>query len=709
MRLQTLELFNFCQYEYRLFEFGEGVTALLGRNGAGKSNAIKGLYAALTGDFSRNAGIKTDNVRQQAAEDQRAGVVIHFQHGGSEIRVERWLRPNGCRLEVDGQERTRRATEIDQLLREILGTDLGVIGQYVVIDQWQMFDFISASAAQRAQAFAQLFRTDRLEQIWTAAGERLSRLRVPTPEVSRNVLENSQQQEQQRRQSLIEQLERIGDLPGEAYVVDQDPYQAQLRSHQEAQGLAADLEKLQRIVEADETEVQRRTQALQEIQDRKAASAIYLRSKQEAYQAAQTTLRDWERYEQYAPAELSAKQRWKTARTSWSQRSPLPPADPQWDREDLAIAVADGQKEISRLQQVVTTLSADGVVACPVCGTPTDQVDVGSYCQQLEARQAAQPDLERRRTAANQRFQQMQWRREQRTGVLRPAWEHLQHVQRSAVPYPSQPRQEARALLTEYENVLSGHEQLELDYKTEDRARGAAAYLRDERRATLRDLEQRIQGLGPGLDATRLVELREASQLLVQSYSERHTARAQLATSEQNLQRIATALEELEKLETNARRITGWRETLEQLRELTHRDRLPRQIASLNLRRLQTSINDLLQHFGNPFLVEFDPETLQPVCTFPDGVVTPAARLSGGQKMLVAVAFRLAINSMFAGDLGVLILDEPTAGMDAPNVEHFGTAMAQLRQISRTHGLQVVIVTHEQALASAFDQVISIA
>jgi ABC-type Mn2+/Zn2+ transport system ATPase subunit len=62
------------------------------------------------------------------------------------------------------------------------------------------------------------------------------------------------------------------------------------------------------------------------------------------------------------------------------------------------------------------------------------------------------------------------------------------------------------------------------------------------------------------------------------------------------------------------------------------------------------------------------------------------ASLSGGQKQRVLIARALA------ADPSLLLLDEPTAGIDAPATI---AIMEILRRLNRDHGLTVVLVTHQ--------------
>ena len=76
---------------------------------------------------------------------------------------------------------------------------------------------------------------------------------------------------------------------------------------------------------------------------------------------------------------------------------------------------------------------------------------------------------------------------------------------------------------------------------------------------------------------------------------------------------------------------------------------------------------------------------------------TPVAHLSGGQQQRVLIARALA------GEPEALVLDEPTAGVDAESQEAFAAVLAGLKE----RGVAVLLVTHHLgALAPLVDRVV---
>jgi DNA repair exonuclease SbcCD ATPase subunit len=150
----------------------------------------------------------------------------------------------------------------------------------------------------------------------------------------------------------------------------------------------------------------------------------------------------------------------------------------------------------------------------------------------------------------------------------------------------------------------------------------------------------------------------------------------------------------------------AWIERLTPARDLLHREAAPRFVSQMNLQRVSRSINDHLERFAADFRVRPD-EGLTFMARKMDGVEEVAERLSKGQQVVLALAFRLSVNFMYS-DLGFLSLDEPTAYLDARHIAGFEPSLNRLREYTTSRGLQCIMVTHEQSLAHLFDSVIQL-
>jgi DNA repair exonuclease SbcCD ATPase subunit len=123
---------------------------------------------------------------------------------------------------------------------------------------------------------------------------------------------------------------------------------------------------------------------------------------------------------------------------------------------------------------------------------------------------------------------------------------------------------------------------------------------------------------------------------------------------------------------------------------------------------MKDRINEILRIFEAPFEVEPTDE-LGWMANFLDGTRQVVdRRLSVGERVVLSMAFRVVLNSIFAGGVGLLIMDEPTADLDEHNLACLPQALDKLRSLSAEQGLQVLFVTHAQVIRKYFDNVIEI-
>ena len=190
----------------------------------------------------------------------------------------------------------------------------------------------------------------------------------------------------------------------------------------------------------------------------------------------------------------------------------------------------------------------------------------------------------------------------------------------------------------------------------------------------------------------------------------------EISRIEGELDAVTTDLEDNEDLcrrmeEAEAKAATDrlWVYHLGEIRKIMHHDKLPKVVAHNYLEILSDDTNELLESFDADFRVGLG-EGLNFSATFLRGpyagAVSPAQRLSEGQKVLLALAFRVAVNSLFAGTAGLLCLDEPTESLDERNLACLEVAIGKMRDLSESRGLQCLLVTHEPSFEVLFDGVL---
>lgn len=171
---------------------------------------------------------------------------------------------------------------------------------------------------------------------------------------------------------------------------------------------------------------------------------------------------------------------------------------------------------------------------------------------------------------------------------------------------------------------------------------------------------------------------------------------------------FAKRLADNEAIIARSQRVREWKSYLEGVRGGFHKDAAPSVCALQQLRSLEEVVNEHLAMMQADFRVT-PSDDLSFIARFNTGSVQPAARISGGQRVLLVFAVRLALSAMFAGTLGLLGLDEPTAYLDEHHIRGFEPAIEKLKEYSAATGLQCIIITHERSLAPLFDHVVNLA
>ena len=184
--------------------------------------------------------------------------------------------------------------------------------------------------------------------------------------------------------------------------------------------------------------------------------------------------------------------------------------------------------------------------------------------------------------------------------------------------------------------------------------------------------------------------------------------RRKLESARESIKKTQKLIDELVAKKELADKTKEKVDTLKRVREWFHFREGPRIMARNVLRDLTTCVNDFLDQFGAPFLVDAAEEGFGFRFRFVDGRATPcphpdASLLSGGQRVVLAIAFRLAIYMRFGSELGLLSLDEPTLCLDNLNVQRLGGLLTRVGEIARKQRLQIIMATHEKALMPFFD------
>ena len=123
MHLNKLAMRNFKKFRRADLEFSDGLTGILGSNGAGKSTIVEAIAWALYGN--RASSLKREFIRNsRARESDAVEVALTISLGKQELAIHRAMKGKSmtpeAHLALDGQRIATGAKEVDGKLEEIL-------------------------------------------------------------------------------------------------------------------------------------------------------------------------------------------------------------------------------------------------------------------------------------------------------------------------------------------------------------------------------------------------------------------------------------------------------------------------------------------------------------------------------------------------------------------------------------------------------------
>lgn len=711
MKLIRLEVQNFCQHRHRVVEFSPRLTAFLGQNGSGKSNLLTAALGALTNDFGRTHGKKAENICQMAPATEPAYVRLTIEHNGSEVEIQRGFRKAQSYWQ-QGEDIVRGDSPVTDRVLEFLDTSKRIINDYLFVDQGEIFTPLVCKEADRARAFQQLFGTGHAEKCWKALGEYAGSISTAVSALDIDVLRQELEAAQNRVVDLTTELAGIS-LP-EDYVPAEDPAQQVIDNWDALQKALTESAETQTILaeQVDKEGVLRAKLAL--LGEERLTLDEAINDSSAEYATAVAALQTWDLREQSADRVERMRQDLLTLREE--ERTPPVAPDPgvsdipAWQRQT-------GRLEAKRAKYLamVSALDANsGVVECPTCGTPVADLEMDIEYARVEADKLTQ-EIDARHSIQQQSVTYNIENAEYAAG--HSAWEARVVAIEEAIAI--EPASDQAGALSEeqhakYKKIQSNVIEWEAARKeiVEDVSKLEVAIAHES--SLVETLQQRqalsnqvVESLQPGLDEAAVTAAQAAIEANRVAYSSRIRLQGQRDEAGGVVSASQSRLDRAEEAARQASRNAEFSSHLVEVRDILHRDNLPKLVAQNYLELLEADINEILEVFGTDFRVSAR-DGLGFLADFPDGRSQPAPRLSGGQKVVLALAFRISVNSLFAADLGVITLDEPTAYLDDENINCLNLALDRLRTLSEARGLQCILITHEKGLGHLFDHVVQL-
>lgn len=706
MQLLKLEVKNWVHHRHRVCEFTRGLVAILGENGSGKSSLFGAIRWALTGE-NPNYGVKADNVSQYAKEGEASFVTLEFEHNGHIAVATRHLLPEKEQslLTIDGKEAGRGDKAVTAGIEKLLGVDAKFISRFIIVGQMDIFSFIDDNQADTDKFFQRLFNTAKADKCQDILGKNLAKVEVPQILQPASVLAG---QADDLATELGDMTVQIDELPAvQEFLTTQQELQTIVNNwdaRQQAERQLADL-----ITQLADNRVKLDTAS--KLSAEHVADLAALRDAslghEEAYAAARSALGHWESYKSVAKLKEKLQEQRAylvTLRAKYVEPAPLdgPTSD------EIRAQLADLNRVQKETVQFVTLFAAEGTAACPTCHTPSTKL-AGHLKEQQDLLPKLTVQINELIDALSTRLaaelNHKQWANKVADIAAQEKRLDQSELELTTVPPPAAPEDELQQTVTGYE-----------EFKQVEKALLPVSQQASEQvtkfKTVISCLQDNHAKLTAELAANTATE--EAAELARQKMAELQTLvakRAELVETRTRLTYVHRALEDqfkkAQEQEQRAVKLRSWSGIAEKAREALKN--APRLVAQRNLQKLEAAINELLQIFNVNFVVKVAEDgTPTFVAEFFDGRKQVAQRLSIGQKTVLALAFRVAVNALFAEEIGLLALDEPTAALDAPRIQALAPVLEKLRDLSTSKGLQCLLVTHASNLSHLFESVIEL-
>jgi DNA repair exonuclease SbcCD ATPase subunit len=750
MKLNKLRLKNVCQHQDRVFEFRPGLVGIYGPNGSGKSNAMNVCcYAAITGDYSRHEQNKGGMICQQAPEGATSFIELFFSQDGSDYRVYRGLqKPAKMELDIPGLPKPlKKANDIQAHIEEVLGIKRRLIDDFIFVPQNELFAFLSQSPTDRAKSFAHLCNTVWAEQIWDALGKQITAdlpLAGEVVDTTDEILEEiggyrgriqKLKEEQAEHEEyvcsedgrkVLEEILKRHERGEEAKKTIARKKQTLLVNVREVTNTKTKLDAAEEEVTNAESEVAKREGLL------KQANTELREIEQEADVAKSVLATLEETRKRYADREAAEEEVGKAGDALTEVENREPKLDPKVPSEDK-ISEMEQEREkllpqICNYQDLLDAFESGEETHCPTCHTPI--TDIEPHLEEARDRLPQLKLIEEKLRLSISRAKKVRRAHDTAHSKWEADLREAQTNDKNAVLaldklQDAEPVEDDGA---EFQAVVDEEQEIRERRNSQETYLATARSTLDEaRKKRNREAEEHTKAKGRRDATTAAIE--EARKTLKECTVGPETlekTNKRLAADKEAREAIAAAdarIEELEGFVQNkqdelervklrlqrSEKARHWVRLLEEVRDqVMHRDKLPFVVHKNYLLDMVDEINDVLANFRAPFHVTVS-EDVGFTAHFVNGTVMPAPGLSGGQKVVLALAFRLTVNSLFAPQLGTMVLDEPTDGLDAENRQMAAEFFVELGAMARERNLQVVVITHDEDLEKIFDQKIVLA
>ena len=646
-RITGLRLTNICQHAALTTDIKPGLTAVLGRNGSGKTSLLRALVYGLTGLVDGSWG------SQQSLQKDGSVVVgsveVDFTDGSETYTVKRCAAASPKFPDVvfdsKGNTLAQRRQKVNEYMETVFGMPCPLMFQVCWGRQGELASLLKATPATVSTFLSQVFDTKQLEKI---------------------------------REKLKLQLDTIAQFPsscGDSLQADKEALEALLPESQ-----------LQTTVDVLSAAHTKAANSLQQLL-LKRSNAISKEDYESAKQALEERLADL----QQALAELNFA-------TS--------PAKPEDSLQSLQAQLSEAERKHSKLTQSSLTCSFNLKEIEGKLEATNKELEQTRQQWKTFTEQIKQAETHTCMFCGGEVTNHEAYKK----AMLKFAFscddfaksETAQQEKEQALQQQIQLQEETKAslksLMAETAAGLEAAETTKLDL-----AERINVALYWKLTNDIEDVKHSLDTLGgtPVLDDELAAAISSAEDEVQNISAKLNEARDTLIETRANRTLLERAVEASSKLVKQAEINTEARRVLSFIRDALSQPRAQARYLRTRIERLNLELARYLTLTGMPFSLKLDPESRTFVFTTPEGVQHPASHLSGAQQAMSAVALQMALFAVMQPNLNLYLIDEPTESLDDGNKATMADMFAKMQtMLPSVEGTMLIVTRDDPVIAS---------
>jgi exonuclease SbcC len=682
VRIKSVELENVRSHVKSKIEFGSGFNCLVGGVGCGKSSVLHAIDFALFGD---PIGRSFEYLLREDANSCK--VTLQFVQAGKTYTLTRALKRRGKSISQDTEQlklyegkkliASVKSGAVAEQLKAITGLDKEIFRDIVWVRQEQLKELLNMRPRERQKRLDELFGLSDYEAAWS------------------NMLGVQKEYEGERKvyERDVDIL-RINQL--------QDEYH---RAVEEFSLIESEIEDLRKkLVEAEAT-LQEATVKLQSLEELKRQTEELKRKETEL----QTHIANLEDTCGKLANEIERKSNLLNNITEQLKALETQERSHQETLQKLGI---DPQQTTDELRKYVLTLeeqirSIGGELEAVRKEMANNQRRITSLKTENKCPLCLQPLSQNYKTSLTERLTRENSEREKRIVELETNLNELENL-RNTVSQVTLNLQTIAPKIADLQGRIA-EEQQALDMLSTEF---------EEKQQQEKDFREQLEAIRNEIAKFDLTELESERKLRDEAFMRFSELKNELDLKESRKHDIAAKIEETKQRLENAQRKMERMEKIGKLLEIiggirgayrSIQPKLRSEFVTYLQRMVQQVLDDLVGPAGPTLTAKID-ETYTPIVQSEEGYQRDASYISGGERTLLAFAYRLGLGQLIMQSrtghgLYILFLDEPTEslGREDGSIDRLAEAISRLKAIE-----QIIAVTHSEAFAEKAEYVIRV-